>query len=131
MIFVDANVPLYVLGSDPGLALRARLVLQRALAEGDRLVTNVEVLQEILHRYRARGRLDEVQTAFDLVYGVVDEILPIDEEDIRRARDILLARPGLDARDAVHLATMERLGVSRIASFDRDFDVVPGIERLA
>jgi predicted nucleic acid-binding protein len=35
------------------------------------------------------------------------------------------------ARDALHVAVMERHGVSRIMSFDRGFDIVPGIERLS
>jgi predicted nucleic acid-binding protein len=37
----------------------------------------------------------------------------------------------LSARDAIHLAIMQRHEIGRILTFDRTFDSVPGIERLA
>jgi predicted nucleic acid-binding protein len=48
-----------------------------------------------------------------------------------QAKSIVLARPGLSARDALHVAVMGAHGVARILSFDAAFDAVPGIERLA
>jgi hypothetical protein len=42
----------------------------------------------------------------------------------------LLERESLSARDALHVALMEQNGVTRIASFDTGFDVVPGLERM-
>jgi predicted nucleic acid-binding protein len=131
VIFVDANVAMYAVGSDPLMAVRSHMLIGRISADGSAIVTSAEVLQEILHRYRAVGRVAHIQRAFDLVDGIVDEVLAVDRETIEEARDTLLARPELDARDCVHLATMARHGIHRIASFDRAFDQVPGIERLA
>ena len=45
------------------------------------------------------------------------------------ARTIVLGHPRLSARDAIHLAVMERNGVSTILSFDAGFDGFPGISR--
>jgi predicted nucleic acid-binding protein len=42
----------------------------------------------------------------------------------------LLERWQLSARDAIHIAVMQREGVRRILSYDADFDLVPGIERI-
>jgi hypothetical protein len=39
--------------------------------------------------------------------------------------------PRLSARDALHLAIMERHGVRRIMSFDSGFDGFPGVERVS
>ena len=36
----------------------------------------------------------------------------------------------LSARDAVHLAVMQRRGISRILTFDTGFDGIVGIERI-
>ncbi len=131
MIFVDANVPMCLVGGDPSAIARTRILLERLIATGVPLVTSAEVLQEILHRFRSIGRLSEVQIAFDAVAQMVDDVLTVTAEDAQHAKEILLARPELQARGALHLATMERHGITRIASFDLDFDGVPGIERLA
>ena len=57
-------------------------------------------------------------------------MLPIEDPDVERAKSIVLANAELSARDAVHLAVMERHGIPRILSFDRGFDVAPNVERL-
>ena len=62
--------------------------------------------------------------------GFTDEVLPIELDDVRRAGRML---PGgsLSARDALHVAIMQRHGIDRIMSFDRAFDGIPGLTRLA
>jgi len=60
----------------------------------------------------------------------VDEVFAVERVDVERAKTFLHGSPGLSARDAIHLATMERNGVTRILSFDGGFDGVPGIDRL-
>ena len=37
---------------------------------------------------------------------------------------------GLSARDAVHVAVMQRRGIARILTFDTGFDGILGIERV-
>ena len=94
-------------------------------------MTDAEVLQEILHRYTAIGQREAIQPAFDALLGVTDEVLPIDIDVAQRARAIVLERPQLSARDAVHVAVMQAHGIERILSFDTGFDHLPGIRRLA
>jgi len=93
-------------------------------------VTDVEVFQEILHRYTAIRRRDAIAPAFDALIGLVDEIFPIDLTDIFAARDLVASSHALSARDALHVAVMTREGVSQILTFDRGFDEVPGFVRL-
>jgi uncharacterized protein len=62
---------------------------------------------------------------------VVDEIFAIEATDMERARAILLANERLSARDALHVAIMERHSVPRIMSFDAGFDGLPNIKRLS
>lgn len=130
MIFVDSNVPMYMVGTQGQQKSDAIRAVER-LSQEARLVTDVEVLQEILHRYRAIDRPDAIQPAFDTLLDVVDGVFAIDLEDVERAKKILLARWHLAARDALHVAVMKRHGITRILSFDEDFDLVPGIERLS
>ena len=51
-------------------------------------------------------------------------------EDVERAKEIVLGWSQLSARDAVHLAVMERHGITQILSFDLGFDQFPGISRI-
>lgn len=131
MIFVDSNIPMYLVGADHPHKLDARRALERLIAAERRLVCDAEVPQEILHRYAAIGRRDAIQPAFEALLGVIDEVFPIELTDVQRAKEVLLASPGLSARDAIHVAVMERRGVEEILSFDTGFDHRPGIRRIA
>ena len=130
MILVDSNVPMYLVGAEHPHKVDARRLLERAVAEGRRLVTDAEALQEILHRYVAIGRRDAIQPCFNLVLDVVDEVLPVTLDTVSAAREIVLGHPELTARDAIHLAVMREHGIGGIMSFDRHFDGLPGVARL-
>jgi predicted nucleic acid-binding protein len=130
MILVDSNVPMYLVGATHPHKVDAQRALERLVADDERLVTDVEVLQELLHRYRAIDRADAIQPAFDALLGVVDDVLPVERGDVERARDVLLGRWSLSARDALHVAVMERHGIDRILTFDHAFDAIGGLERL-
>jgi predicted nucleic acid-binding protein len=130
VILIDSNVPMYLVGAAHRHKADAQRALERLVTERERLVTDAEVLQEILHRYTAIDRRDAIQPAFDALLGVVDEVFPIDTDAAQRAKSIVLGRRKLSARDAIHMAVMQQQGVTRILSFDSGFDDLPGIERL-
>ncbi|MDQ3422561.1 MAG: type II toxin-antitoxin system VapC family toxin [Actinomycetota bacterium] len=130
MIFVDSNIPMYLVGSDARRRIDAQRWLERLVSEQSRLVTDAEVFQEVLHRYVAIERRDAIQPAFDVLLAIVDDVLPIDQIDVLAAKDILGSRSALSARDALHVAVMQRYEIRTVLSFDRDFDQVPGIDRL-
>ena len=129
MIFLDSNIPMYLAGAPHRLKTESQILVERVVAAGERIVTDAEVLQEILHRYTAINRRDAIGPAFRAVLDVVDDVFPIEKADVLRAGEIVQNPAGLSARDAVHLAVMERRGVTRILSFDADFDRWPGVTR--
>lgn len=131
MIFVDSNVPMYLIGAPHPRKSDAQRMLEAFVADRQRLVTDAEVMQEILHRYVAIERTDAIQPAFDALLGLVDEVFSVDHDAVERAKRIVLGQRRLSARDAIHVATMEQHGVHRIMSFDAGFDGLPGIERLS
>lgn len=131
MIFIDSNVPMYLVGAAHPSKTAAQRQLERLISDGERLVTDAEVLQEILHRYVAIARRDAIQPAFDALLGVADEVFAIEQVDVERAKNLLAGNAALSARDALHVAVMQRQGVSRIMTFDADFDLVPGLTRVA
>lgn len=130
MIFVDSNIPMYLVGANHPNKTAARLLLEQAIVDNEPFVTDAEVLQELLHRYTAIGRRDAIEPAWSAILGVVVVVHPIELDDVTRARTLVSAAPTLSARDAVHLAVMQRRGISRILTFDKGFDGILGIERV-
>ena len=130
MIYVDSNVPIYLVGAPHAHKTDSQMILERLIANGERLVTDVEVLQEILHRYSAIGRRDSIDETFQIILGLVDEVLPVDKADVVRAAQIALKQAMFSARDSLHLAVMERHNISSVFKFDADFDRWPGLTRI-
>ena len=132
-VFVDSNVALYAAGRESGQREPCRRVL-RAVGRGEvDAWTNVQVLQEVLHRclQAARREQPEALGAFDDFAALFPgRIVPVEPDDLARARELASDRPALPAADLVHLATMERHEITAIVTVDRHFDRIPGIERL-
>ena len=89
MIFIDTNIPMYLIGADETIQQRARAQIEDAIAVGDVLCTDAEVLQEILHRYVAIRRPEFIDPAFETLLGVVDVVYPIEREDVERGRRVV------------------------------------------
>ena len=131
MIFIDSNIPMYLVGTPHRHKIDAQRLLEKLVSDRERLVTDAEVLQEILHRYVAIDRRDAIQPAFDALLGVVDQVLPVDHAAAERAKTLVLGSRQLSARDALHLAIMHEHRIEQILSFDAGFDGFPGITRLS
>jgi len=122
---------MYLVGAPHRHKVDAQRLLEKLITDRQRLVTDAEVLQEILHCYVAIDRRDAIQPAFDALLGVVDQVLTVDVAVVQRAKQIVLGYRQLSARDAVHLSVMEQNGIERILSFDSGFDAFPRITRLS
>jgi predicted nucleic acid-binding protein len=131
LILIDSNIPMYLVGAPHPHKADAQRLLENLISDRQRLVTDAEVLQEILHRYVAINRRDAIQPAFDALLGIADEVLPVDRSTAERAKEIVLGHRQVSARDAVHLAVMEQHAIERILTFDSGFDGFPGIARLS
>jgi predicted nucleic acid-binding protein len=130
VIFLDSNIPMYLIGAAHSKKAESQILLERTIAAGERLVTDAEVLQEMLHRYTAIDRREAIAPALRLTLDIVDEVFSIEKADILRASEIAQNPAHLSARDSVHLAVMERHGIRSILSFDSDFDRWPGTRRV-
>ena len=130
MIFVDSNIPMYLIGAAHPHKAEAQVILERLIAAGQRLVTDTEVLQEILHLYTAIEKREAIGPAFQVMLDIVDEVFPIEKAEVLRAGEIVQNRTLISARGSVHIAVMERYGIRSILSFDADFDRWPGLHRI-
>ena len=130
MIFVDSNIPMYLIGAAHPHKTEAQVILERLIAAGQRLVTDAEVLQEILHRYTSIEKREAIGPALQITLDIVDEVFPIEKAEVLRAAEIAQNRALLSARNAAHIAVMEHHGIRSILSFDADFDRWPGLQRI-
>lgn len=124
-------MPMYLIGSSHPNKKASQRLLENAVLSEQQLVTDVEVFQEILHRYTAINRREAIQPAFDALYGLANEIYPIELKDIEQAKSILDKVTGLSARDALHVAVMRGNNVDQIVSFDTGFDQIENLVRLS
>jgi uncharacterized protein len=131
LILVDSNIPMYLVGASHPHKADAQRLLENLISDRQRLVTDAEVLQEILHRYVAIDRRDAIQPAFDALLGIIDQVLAIEGATAERAKQIVMGHRRMSARDALHVAVMEQHEIQRILSFDTGFDGFPGITRLS
>ena len=130
MVFVDANVFMYLVGAAHPHKVDAQRRLEGLVADRARLVTDAEAMAEILHRYVAVDRRGYIQLAYDAMLGVVDEVLPVERGTLERAKQLVLQYPTMLVRTAVHVAVMQRHSIDTALSFDTGFDRVPGLTRL-
>lgn len=128
MIFVDSNIPMYLVGNHDGQREAAQRLLERAAVAQRPLATSAEVYQEILHRYTAIKRPEAIGLAFEALSALADHVRPVTFADVVRAREILQAYP-ISAREALHVAVMEAAGIEEIMTFDVGFEAVPTIRR--
>jgi hypothetical protein len=130
VILLDTDVLMYAAGAPhPHKAPSAALLERVALGKVESAV-DAEVLQEILHRYRAIRRWREGRRVYDLARIVVPLVLPVTAEIVDAGRQLLDAHPGLGARDALHAAACLASGARAICSYDSDLDVVKGLTRV-
>ncbi len=130
MVLVDANIPMYAAGTPhPHKAPSARWLEAAARGDVDAAV-NAETLQELLHRYRAIGRWADGRRVHDLARIIFPAVVPITGPLLDQARALLDRHPMLMARDALHAAVVLAEGFDAICSYDRDFDLIPGVRRI-
>jgi predicted nucleic acid-binding protein len=121
---------MYAAGSDHPLREPCRRSLENAIERRLTLVTDSEVLQEILYRYFSTARTVTARAVYRSAVGLCDEVLPVEERHTSRALELLERYASVSPRDAIHVATMESAGIRRILTTDRDFDAIEEVTRV-
>ena len=130
MMLVDTNVLMYASGAEhPNKALATAFL--RRVATGDVSATlDAEVLQEVIHRYRALRRWEEGRKVYSLARTLFPDVLAITGSVVDGARTLVDQIDGLTARDAIHASVVSVYNLEGICTFDCDFDRIPGCKRI-
>ena len=120
MIFVDTNVFMYAVGREHPLREEAqRFFEDAALSRAEPLATSAEVLQELLHAYIPVQRMQSLDNALRLIAGAIEDVWPIDPEDVTTARALADTHTAQTARDLLHLACCLRHDIDSVKTYDR------------
>lgn len=133
MVFLDTNILIrYLTKDDPEKAARAYAFLLQ-VEQGTTLATTAEaVIAEVVYVLSSKTLYNVPRpTIRQRLIAIIDlPGLRLPNKPIyRRALD-LYATTNLDFVDCVVVAQMERAKLTRLLSFDRDFDTIPGITRV-
>ena len=132
--YVDANVIIrYVAFDDPILSEAARAFFQR-VADADVVATTSEaVFAEVVYVLSSpvlyKQSRSHIRNVLKAVFGLRGW-RQIDRETWSRALDVYVEHRRLSLVDALAVAHVERRGLTAVASFDKDFDRIPSIERI-
>jgi predicted nucleic acid-binding protein len=132
--FIDANLFIRYLTRDDIAKADACFEVFQRLRRGDEQATTSEaVIAEIAYVLKSRTLYalspNEIRIRLLPLLTVRGLRLP-HRAVIIRALDYFAASSSLDFEDALSVAHMERLGITEIYTYDRDFDRIAGVTRL-
>lgn len=130
MIFLDSNVPMYLVGGDHPLKRRVIEVVPRLVEAREQFATNAEVFQELIHRYVSIGNRAQLNAAFEALEAMVTATFDVTKSDVDDARSLSAEYERLSSRDCLHVAVMRRAGINTVWSYDAAYDLVPSIVRI-
>lgn len=130
MIYVDSNVPMYLVGAAHANKQRVVALLPRLISSLDPLVTSAETFQEIVHRYLSLRDRVHLNAAYDALETMVGRVSEVTKADVDAARVLSAVHEGLSSRDCLHVALMKRLGCTKIWTYDEGFERVPSLQRI-
>lgn len=133
VVFLDTNILIrYLTKDDPEKAARAYAFLLQ-VEQGTTLATTAEaVIAEVVYVLSSKTLYNVPRpTIRQRLIAIIDlPGLRLPNKPIYRRVLDLYATTNLDFVDCVVVAQMERAKLTRLLSFDRDFDAIPGITRV-
>ena len=130
MILIDTNIFMYAAGAEHPYKQPSIRFLNEVSSGDFNVAIDTEVLQEILHRYYSAQRVPGGGLVYDLARQIVPFVIPVTSEILDRTRSLLDQYSTLKARDALHAAVALNHGARAICSYDRDFDMIEGLQRM-
>jgi uncharacterized protein len=134
LVYLDTNpIVRFLTRDNPTQAAQSRALFERAARGEVTLLVPEAVVVEVVNVLSSRVTYNlprtEVQRHLVNILSLRGLKIP-QKRTYRRALELWVNTPPVhDFTDALHVAHMERLRITAIASFDRDFDRLPQIRR--
>jgi predicted nucleic acid-binding protein len=134
LVYLDTNpIVRFLTRDDPDQAAQSRAMFERAARGEVTLLVPETVVVEVVNVLSSRATYNlpraEIRRHLGNVLSLRGLRIP-QKRTYRRALELWVDTPSVrDFTDVLHVAHMERLGISAIASFDHDVDRFPQITR--
>jgi uncharacterized protein len=127
-IYWDSMIFIYLLEGNPAFAPRVKTILERMKSRGDRLLTSVFTVGEVLTGPRRLGAQDVATKIKQWFESGSVELLPFDLDTADRYSS-LRATGKMKQADAIQLATASVAGVDAFLTNDKELLklTIPGI----
>ena len=130
-VFIDSNLLIYLNAlKSPKLRIRYENFYLDLLSN-NKAYTDALVLDELIYISKKRYNVP-YKISLEFLESIVlpyVEILPLGEKEFYKASEFLKSL-NIKPSDALHAAAMIANGISKIASEDREFDKIEGLERV-
>ena len=135
MRFLDTNVILrYLTRDNEAKAAACYELFQRVQRGEEKLFTCEAIITEVVYVLsspRAPYRLNQEEIRARLQPILTLRGLKLSQKRVfLHALDLYVYYPFLDFEDALAAAHLENQGLAEIISYDRDFDRIPGLQRI-
>ena len=130
-LFLDSSYLIYLRYSESDRIFNyVTSFLRESVERGDRLFVNMIVVDEVLWILTKKYKipLGEVLELMDQLTPLL-EVIPVDYTDYDVMRKTMM-KYGLKPSDALHIASMNKVGIKHIVSEDEEFDKIPSIKRI-
>lgn len=127
--FIDANIFMYSSGRDHLFKEPCAKIVKAISARKISAVTSTEVVQEILHRYLSLHKREIAVGSAKSIITLLSPLLPVTEDILVTSVKMIDKYPFLNARDALHLASMLEHNLTNILTTDTHFEEVEEINR--
>ena len=130
-LLLDTNVFLRLLLNDhPEHSRRARALFQRIAAGQVRAATTVAVVMEIVFIMERAAHMPPERIQ-EVLWGLLSpDMMEMSDKETVRLALAWYVQYRTPFPDALHAATANRAGHTKVCSFDRHFDRFPDIERV-
>ena len=131
MTFLDANVIIrYVTQDEPQKTARCEQLFKKVEAGTEALLIHVLIVAEVIWVLTGVYRLTKERVVDALLELLSMEAIHLDDKErVLTALDRYRAKP-VDFIDAYHAQYLLDKKLDAVYSYDRDFDILPGLRRL-
>ena len=128
VVFIDANIFCAIINEDDIHHKKARNILESLTKEKQHLVTTDYIFDESVNVIQRRlGKKAAIILGTYILNGEAF-IIQIDKIKCKEAWELFQKENSFSFTDCTNIVCLERLGMKRIATFDKEFKKIKGIE---